>query len=523
MPVRHAQAVLSAVATATVTAEGQIQVGAAVLSATGAITVAGIIPVPPTPPGFTDLLDDMPSVQVAIAFDNSIATGGYAGVSEYTRSISSKRWRQFELDRVEAGQADAILSNNDSRFNPENTSSPYYPNIVPTRPVRWQAYWNGTSYDIFHGYLEGYPVEFPHTGADSLVKQHAVDETMRLALSKFVPGSTTLTTALIATTEAVEEVIGVGGSALPMPQAVPFTIQIGAEAMSVTEIVSGTEYRVSRQAGEIAHTAGAAVTTTAVSFGEEYSGTRIQRVLERIGVVSTGYDLDAGQTLLAPSSDLAGQAPVEHLTFVAEVEGGRLFISRAGKVTFHDRHHIFKNELASRATFGDAGDGAELPYQNVEVTHEHERIYNVVRITPASGNVVEVRDAASIALHFERVLEKQWPLANDNEATAAANYLLARYSTMQVRIPSLVVNGRSAPALMWPHLLALEMGQRFRLIRRVPGTDIDKQLVVEGVEHSLSPANMPTRIQLSLADSTHYWRLGVATYGELGVATRTAY
>jgi hypothetical protein len=233
--------------------------------------------------------------------------------------------------------------------------------------------------------------------------------------------------------------------------------------------------------------------------------------------------IEAGQTLIAPSEDLASQSPVSHISDVAEVEGGRFFAAASGKWTFHDRHHVFKNEVTARATFGDSGTGSEIGYANADPTHDDKRIYNIVRVTSASGLVVEVRDQSSINEHFERPLEKQWPLANDNDAYAAAHYLLYRYSAMQVRIPQLRLEGRANGTLMWPIVLGLELGQRFRFIRRAMGITYDKQLIVEGVQHSATPENIVTDVQLSLADTRHYWRVNVAGYGELGTTTTVAY
>ena len=431
---------------------------------------------------------------------------------------------------MEAGTEDFVVSNNDGRFSPENSSSPYYPNLLPTRRTRWQMLWASVTYDIFHGYLEGYPQEFPHLGYDSLVRQHAIDVFMTLARAKLLPGSTILTSAMAVPTEDGEEVINVENSALPMPQAVPFPIQIGDETMTVVDIATQLNlletpwYRVARTLeGATAHTAGAVISTTAVSFGEEYTGARIENTLSVVGLTSADWVIDHGQALLAPSDDLAGQSPLEHCLAVAQWENGRFFAGKDGKPTFLERHAVLQNEGSARATFGDGG-GTEIPYQDVHITHEHERIYNVIRITPASGNVQEARDEASIADHFERVLELVWPLADDNEARAAVEYMIYRYSRMQVRIPSLTLTGRSDPTIMWPIVLGAEIGQRYRLIRR-PSSDatIDKQLIVEGIEHSLELDNMTTKLQMSLADTRAYWELQTAGKGELDSTTVLVY
>lgn len=532
------------VSTITATSATFDQVGAAAFSATATITIAGDITSAPLPADFVaSPFPQMPSSLLAVAFTTSPLSSFpvYAGVTTYLRGINTQRGRQFELDRVEAGTEAFLLDNRAGTFSPENTASPYYGNLIPTRKVRFALSWASVVYEIFNGYLEGYPQEYPSYGFDAVVRQQAVDAFMPLAKGKLIPGSTTLTSDMLTIPSDVSpvplETIQVALTGLPMPQTVPFEIMVDLEVMTVTSIPSPNTYIVQRSAGTearhtgvhtpIGHTAGAPVTTTAVSFGQEYSGTRIVNVLQRIGLTPAEYDIDAGQSLLAPSEDLAGQNPLEHLNLVAEVEGGRFFTARDGRITFRDRHDQFKNEQSPRATFGDST--GEIHYSDVKPTHDAEKIRNIVRITSADGTVAEVRDEASIDDHFEQVFEKVWPLADANEALAAAQYILGRYSRMQIRVPEILVKGQENPTLDWPHLLALELGQRFRLIRRptlrsgISGTTIDKEMLVEGVAHQVSPDAMQTRVQLSLADESHYWRLEVVGYGELDSTTRLAY
>lgn len=53
-----------------------------------------------------------------------------------TFAWSTSRGRQYELDTNPAGQWNASLDNRDGALDPSNTSSPYYPNVVPYRPCR---------------------------------------------------------------------------------------------------------------------------------------------------------------------------------------------------------------------------------------------------------------------------------------------------------------------------------------------------------------------------------------------------
>ncbi len=513
--------------TATIAATSrQAATGTAAIASTATITVGADFTTPPAPPGFTRTLPSLPDHLYAIAFDSQplSTTQLYEGITEDTRQVDTRRGRQFELDRFEAGSGYILLDNLDGKFNPENTASPYYPNLKPTRRMRIRVSWASTTYDLFTGFLEGYPQEYRYAGNDRIVSQNAVDLFMALAVARFIPAATTLTSTMAVITEDTTELISASNTLLPMPQAVPFNITIGTETMSVTEIVAGSQYRVARTAtGSAVHGAGDALTTDAVSFPQQYTGARIQAVLDYIGVAVTS-DLDAGQTLLAPSDNLAGQSPLEHIQLVAEAEQGRFFAAGDGTLTFQGRHRFYADEKTSRATFGDAG-GTEIGYNNPKVTHDDAKLYNIVRITPANGATFEARDEASIQDHFERVLEKQWPLADYNEAKDAAEYLLARLSRMQLRIPEMDLFPQNRPTTVMPVVLGLEIGQRydFKLRPKDGSQIIDKTLVVEGVSHRLTPDTMQTQVQLSLADTTHYWQLEVAGYSELGTTTKLTY
>jgi len=80
-------------------------------------------------------------IKYEFAFNTS-ATGG--SVPPYWNDLSNrvqsrwsvKRGRQYELDTNTTGQWTVPLANPDGALDPSNTSSPYYPNVVPYRPCR---------------------------------------------------------------------------------------------------------------------------------------------------------------------------------------------------------------------------------------------------------------------------------------------------------------------------------------------------------------------------------------------------
>lgn len=82
----------------------------------------------------------------------------YSDVSAYVRDVSIRRGRQRPVDRFTAGTATVVLTNTDARFDPRNTSGPYtaagISGVVPMRPIRISATYNGTTYRLFTGFID---------------------------------------------------------------------------------------------------------------------------------------------------------------------------------------------------------------------------------------------------------------------------------------------------------------------------------------------------------------------------------
>lgn len=122
----------------------------------------------------------MRSVSTSARFDDFSASFVWTDVSSYVRAIPSiQRGRQHELAQMETGTADVVFANQDRRFDPTYTSSPYYPFLQPYRRLRitgtWDAGAGSVDYPLFVGHVERWPIDYDISGADSTVKVTAVD------------------------------------------------------------------------------------------------------------------------------------------------------------------------------------------------------------------------------------------------------------------------------------------------------------------------------------------------------------
>lgn len=110
-------------------------------------------------------MSSFPAIKCEVAFAAGASVDPSAGqwidISPYLRSFSTKRGRNRDLDQIEAGTATIVLRNDDRRFDPENTSSPYYPNVLPMRHIRLRAVYSSVTYDLWRGFVDGWPQSWP--------------------------------------------------------------------------------------------------------------------------------------------------------------------------------------------------------------------------------------------------------------------------------------------------------------------------------------------------------------------------
>jgi hypothetical protein len=98
-----------------------------------------------------------------------IGVGTFAGsetpalivdLSDVARQITITRGRSVQQDQYQAGTATIRVYDPNSYFSPQNTSSPYYPNVVPLRKLRVSATADGITHWLFSGYTTDYKYSY---------------------------------------------------------------------------------------------------------------------------------------------------------------------------------------------------------------------------------------------------------------------------------------------------------------------------------------------------------------------------
>lgn len=82
-------------------------------------------------------------------------------VSSSVIKIDTRKERNLLQDKYTAGQATVRIVDPTGAWNPQNTASPLYPNLVPLRQITIEATYSGTTYPIFAGYITEYQYTYP--------------------------------------------------------------------------------------------------------------------------------------------------------------------------------------------------------------------------------------------------------------------------------------------------------------------------------------------------------------------------
>lgn len=125
-----------------------------------------------------------PTMKVEIAFTTgpNDPSPVWVDVTQWLRAspgVTVVRGRQDQGSDVQPSKCTLTLDNTSGRFTPENTASPYYPNVKKGRRIRVTATHAGVAYRRFTGYVDEWPVTW--ADASATVADAAISASSRQA------------------------------------------------------------------------------------------------------------------------------------------------------------------------------------------------------------------------------------------------------------------------------------------------------------------------------------------------------
>jgi hypothetical protein len=264
------------------------------------------------------------------------------------------------------------------------------------------------------------------------------------------------------------------------------------------------------------------------TWSREFSGARINRLLDAAGWPAGDRVIDAGQTEIAEQVIPLGSGitALNGILETADAELGTFFIDGQGRAVFHDRLHRRRSEyLTSAGTFADANTAGTIKYQTVELDADADRIWNDVQVTASGGEPARAQDAGSQTKYLRRTLARQIPAARTAEAQDQADYLVSQLSEPRTRLAGITVVPRDDDG--WKQALARDLADHVT-VRRLPqnvGAAIVQEASVESIDLAQSEGRFRVTWLLTTPaySAVDWWLLGHATYGVLGSTTKVVY
>ena len=280
-------------------------------------------------------------------------------------------------------------------------------------------------------------------------------------------------------------------------------VEVSATYASVTyPIFMGyiTSYSTTtpREVGEVVYTTitavdafrlaqNAQISTVSGTSAGQYSGARINNLLDAISWPTSMRDIDTGLTTMQADPGTARTALAAMQT-VETSEYGALYVDTQGRFTFQDRTVTASSVSGAATVFNDTGTG--IAYSTAVWVLNDVLIYNEANVTRAGGSVQTASDATSIAKYFLHSYNQQ-SLLMETDAVAlqyAQAYVASRAETT-VRCDAITLdlytNNYNTGIIA---ALSLDFFDPVTITTTQPGSStLTKTLQVFGVSMTISP------------------------------------
>lgn len=245
----------------------------------------------------------------------------------------------------------------------------------------------------------------------------------------------------------------------------------------------------------------------------ESSGARVGAILDAIGWPAADRAIDTGLSTVQAVT-YVDQPALTALQAVEATEGGILFVSRDGKITFLDRTKPITVALDDvNLTWGDSG--LEKDYLELTTSFDDSQIWNDVKVTAPGNADGTAEDLTSQDRFFRRTLVQSTFHEDENEQQSKAEYLVTRFSEPALRITTLDLSSARGQDIQWPHILPRELHDKVRARKTsVGGGTISQDSFIEGSAEVIRQGAWDIVWNLSPLDrATDYWIWGQSAWG----------
>jgi hypothetical protein len=252
----------------------------------------------------------------------------------------------------------------------------------------------------------------------------------------------------------------------------------------------------------------------------QYSGARVNVLDDPTVLWPTELrDIDTGIHQLGADVIEDNTNALSYLTLVEQSEGGRLFISKDGYVTFRDQSVTVGT--ATTVELSDTGTG--IPYQNMVVVYGSEQLYNEIILESAiTTTQVSAVDTDSISQYGIFNLTQTGLLTNsDTQLADYATSFVKRFSEPEYRFDSVQVRLNDLSLANQNAVLDLEIGNVVKITftpSSIPPA-IEKYAEIIRINHEVDiTGEHLVTFGFSTVDYVG-WLLGTEAFGRLDFVT----
>jgi hypothetical protein len=235
-------------------------------------------------------------------------------------------------------------------------------------------------------------------------------------------------------------------------------------------------------------------TITAGTATAQASGARVSAILTDVSWPIGKRRIDTGVASLGADVIADNTTALSYLQTIDVSEGGALFIAKDGSVEFLERT---ASQGATVMSFTD--DGTGVPFSDISLEFGTESLFTQVTVEYVGGTAVATSGTAVTNNYGLSELTVKTLLADSDEADDIAGFYLFRYSEPQVRIDQLEVRMNGLTDAQQLQVLDLELGDPVDIVftPQGVGSPIERVVVVDQIEHNITPADHNVRINFS--------------------------
>lgn len=362
-------------------------------------------------------------------------------ISDMVMRCSTRRGRNRILSNFESGSATVVLNDPDSWFNPQNQDSPFWDpvtdssKVLPLRKIRIYAEVNQEVGGILQiDIFSGYIVTYDTGFYDGVYSTSQV------------------------------------------------TLQCVDGFRLLNNVSTGVDPVPGCTAGQL-------------------SGARVDALLDFAGFPASMRSTTPGNSTM--QADPGGARSIlAAIQTVEQSEFGAFFMQRSGKTIFFDRDTVIERADAPVRIYSDTGAPGVFTYQSIDFAYDDQLILNDVTVTKyGPGSVPQtITDDPSIERFFTKSGQRTGILVQtDQEANDQARTLVASRKDADLRIDSITVNNLADISEL--NLVINLSSDIYNLVfieRTMPGgSNISKELFIQGVQHDITPKTWVTKLLTS--------------------------